>query len=116
MISQTQLRVHWKLNSHFFWLSFIFLLLSATSISFQSHGEEAGMNIIGDQEAPTVLNVVPWKTSERTSEPKELEAPSPPSSSMMQPNLKPLDKEELMREVEYFNKLNAAPQATAGGK
>ena len=53
-------------------------------------------NIIGSQEAPTVLNVVPWKDKEVKLEKKD------PTSSLLNRVLEPLDQEVLMREVEYY--------------
>ena len=58
-----------------------------------------GTNIIGTQEAPTVLNVVPWKEREVKLEKKDI------SSSILQGLLQPLDREELLREVEYYGLL-----------
>ncbi|MFN3714253.1 MAG: hypothetical protein ACK4SX_11400 [Alcanivoracaceae bacterium] len=53
-------------------------------------------NIIGSQEAPTVLNVVPWKDKEVQLEKKD------PTSSLLNRVLEPLDQDVLMREVEYY--------------
>jgi hypothetical protein len=53
-------------------------------------------NIIGSQEAPTVLNVVPWKDKEVKLEKKD------PTSSLLNRVLEPLDQDVLMREVEYY--------------
>mgnify|MGYP001236894421 CR=1 FL=1 len=68
----------------------------------KSKGKSAytvGTNIIGTQEAPTVLNVVPWKEREVKLEKKDI------SSSILQGLLQPLDREELLREVEYYGLL-----------
>ena len=62
--------------------------------------DEVGTNIIGTQEAPTVLNVVPWKDKEVKLEKKD------PSSSLLDRVLEPLDQEVLLREVEYYRILN----------
>jgi hypothetical protein len=63
-------------------------------------------NIIGSQEAPTVLNVVPWKDKEVKLEKKD------PTSSLLNRVLEPLDQEVLMREVEYYRILG---QESASG-
>ena len=52
-----------------------------------SENQGASTNVIGTQEAPTVLNVVPWKDRE----------------------VKPLDQEVLMREIEYHQLLTQEP-------
>lgn len=57
-------------------------------------------NIIGSQEAPTVLNVVPWKDKEVKLEKKD------PTSSLLNRVLEPLDQEVLMREIEYYRILS----------
>ena len=59
-----------------------------------------GTNIIGTQEAPTVLNVVPWKDKEVKLEKKD------PGSSLLDRVLEPLDQEVLLREIEYYRILN----------
>lgn len=61
-------------------------------------------NIIGTQEAPTVLNVVPWKDKEVKLEKKD------PTSSLLNRVLEPLDQEVLLREVEYYRILNQEQQ------
>ncbi|MBZ2187516.1 hypothetical protein K8B33_00260 [Alcanivorax sp. JB21] len=61
-----------------------------------------GTNIIGSQEAPTVLNVVPWKEREVKLERKD------PTSSLLDRVLEPLDQDVLLREIEYHQRLNAS--------
>ncbi|MFP5383881.1 MAG: hypothetical protein ACLGHG_07410 [Gammaproteobacteria bacterium] len=56
-------------------------------------------NVVGSQEAPTVLNVVPWKDKEVKVERKS------PSTSILNQVLQPLDRDVLMREVQYFRSL-----------
>lgn len=56
-------------------------------------------NVIGSQEAPTVLNVVPWKDKEVKLEKKN------PTSSIFNQMLQPLDRDVLQREVQYFRSL-----------
>lgn len=65
-----------------------------------SQAPDVGTNIIGTQEAPTVLNVVPWKDKEVKLEKRD------PSSSLLDRVLEPLDQEVLLREVEYYRILN----------
>lgn len=56
-------------------------------------------NIIGSEEAPTVVNVVPWK--ERTNKMEEDDA----AVSVLSQVLEPLDRDVLKREIEYFKVL-----------
>lgn len=56
-------------------------------------------NVIGSQEAPTVLNVVPWKDKEVKLEKKS------PTTSILNQVLQPLDRDVLRREVQYFRSL-----------
>ena len=63
-----------------------------------------GTNVIGTQEAPTVMNIVPWKDREIKMEKKEA------TSATLSRVLKPLDRDELMREVQYFDLLEQSRQ------
>lgn len=56
-------------------------------------------NVVGSQEAPTVLNVVPWKDKEVKLEKKS------PTISILNQLLQPLDRDVLNREVQYFRSL-----------
>lgn len=56
-------------------------------------------NVVGSQEAPTVLNVVPWKDKEVKIERKT------PTTSILNQVMQPLDRDVLMREVQYFRSL-----------
>lgn len=56
-------------------------------------------NVVGSQEAPTVLNVVPWKDKDVKIERKT------PTTSILNQVLQPLDRDVLMREVQYFRSL-----------
>lgn len=65
---------------------------------------ETGTNIIGSQEAPSVLNVVPWKEREVRLERKD------PTTSLLDRVLEPLDQEVLLREIDYHERLRAKPE------
>jgi hypothetical protein len=73
-------------------------LLLAAPVLTQANQESPALstNIIGSQEAPTVMNVVPWKDKEVQLEKKD------PTSSLLNRVLEPLDQDVLMREVEYY--------------
>lgn len=55
----------------------------------------SGISIIGNKEAPKSLYIVPWKSSEVGVE-------SDLVSSLMDDQLKPLDKEVFMRELTFY--------------
>lgn len=87
--------------------SALMLLLGNVALAEQrdadsSAGAGVGTNIIGSQEAPTVLNVVPWKEREVRLERKD------PTSSLLDRVLEPLDQDVLLREIEYHQRLNVS--------
>ncbi len=86
-------------------LTLVALLLSPWLCAEENADPALSTNIIGSQEAPTVLNVVPWKDKEVKLEKKD------PTSSLLNRVLEPLDQEVLMREVEYYRILG---QETGG--
>src|SRR5499427_10619313 len=57
-------------------------------------GNALGMSILGNQEAPTSLVIVPWKSSEVGH--------SPGISPMLDDSRSPVDKEVFMRELRYY--------------
>ena len=82
----------------------VFLLLNATIAAAQEEGEKkvdsevkelSGISIIGNEEAPKSLYIVPWKSSEVGVE-------SGLNSSLLDPRLQPLDKEVFSRELEFY--------------
>ena len=59
-----------------------------------------GTSVIGNQELPKVLYVVPWKDS-------ELPDMNPPAlESLIDEILQPLDREEFQREVNYYHSIH----------
>ena len=71
---------------------------------------DEGTTIIGTKEAPNVLNVVPWQSRELNVDPWE--AKPSLESQLLNDSLKPIDQDELQRQVEYFNLLqHSSPQA-----
>lgn len=56
-------------------------------------GKALGMSILGNQEAPTALVIVPWKTSELGG--------SPGISLMLDDSRQPVDKDVFMRALRY---------------
>ena len=54
-----------------------------------------GTEITGNRELPRVLYIVPWKSVER------FEIESPPISSIMEQELKPLERASFRRKINY---------------
>ena len=84
----------------------IFYLLMASLLIF-SQGVRAerivmqGTAIIGNQELPKILYIVPWKKSELP------DLSEPPLESLIDEALKPIDRNVFRRQVEYYQTLNA---------
>lgn len=76
------------------------LLLYAAPTDKPVSQSDLSTNVIGSQEAPSVLNVVPWKEQKITLEAKK------PSTRLLDQVLQPLDGDVLNREIEYYNLLN----------
>jgi hypothetical protein len=57
-------------------------------------GQALGMSILGNQEAPTSLVIVPWKSSEVGR--------ATGISPMLDDSRQPVDKEVFMRELQYY--------------
>ncbi len=57
-------------------------------------GKALGMSILGNQEAPTSLVIVPWKSSELGR--------SPNNSPMLDDSRQPVDKDVFMRALQYY--------------
>jgi hypothetical protein len=75
------------------------LLCIATSVSTpglaQQRIEMQGTEIVGNQELPRVLYIVPWQTAER------FEIDSPPITSIIERRLTPLERAAFRRKVHY---------------
>ena len=81
---------------------FIFLLLTIgilPCLQAEERLEMEGTAIIGNQELPKVLYIVPWKPSELP------DLSEPPLQSLIDNALKPVDREEFRREVLYHDAL-----------
>jgi len=71
----------------------------------------SGMSILGNQEAPKALVIVPWKSSEIGQ--------SPGISTVLDDSRQPVDKEVFMRMLSYYevrSKGDAAQPAAAHGR
>jgi hypothetical protein len=60
----------------------------------------SGMSILGNDDAPKSLYIVPWKSSEIGSETKL-------SSNLLNADMTPVDKTVFMRELDFYNVSNA---------
>ena len=80
----------------------IAMLLSAgilSGVQAEERLEMEGTDIIGNQELPKVLYIVPWKPSELP------DLSEPPLQSLIDDALAPVDREEFRREVLYHDAL-----------
>lgn len=86
------------------------LALLALIITPHALALDEGTTIIGTKEAPNVLNVVPWQARELAVDPWG--ATPTHNSDLLNDSLKPVDRDELQRQVEYFNQLqnSSSPQ------
>jgi hypothetical protein len=66
-------------------------------------GKALGMSILGNQEAPKALVIVPWKTSELGN--------GPMVSTMLDDSKLPVDKEVFMRMLSYYDIRSEAARA-----
>ena len=99
-----------RTRSHFKQPIKVCLLMVVTTFSALVYAEEnsevTGTTIIGTKEAPTMLNVVPWKGKELSADPWDIR-PSP-AQSVLEESLQPIDRDVLRREIEYFNLIQSA--------
>jgi hypothetical protein len=78
----------------------LLLLLSASSAVAETPSEKekeqlvSGMSIVGNDEAPKSLVIVPWKSSDLGD--------SPGVSKLMDEGRKPVDREVFMRALDYY--------------
>jgi hypothetical protein len=88
-----------------FFLPMIALVfLSATNLFAQEQEQEQrleleGTSIIGNKELPKILYIVPWKKAEK------LDISVPQTDSILDQQLKPIDRETFRRQVKYHQLL-----------
>lgn len=78
----------------------VFVIMLINPAQAEDRIEMKGTSIIGNQELPKVLYVVPWKNSELP----DMEQPA--LQSLIDEILQPLDREEFQREVNYYHTLH----------
>ena len=77
------------------------VLSMATSIGYtEDRLKMDGTSIIGNQELPKVLYIVPWKKSEVP------DMNQPPLESLIDEALQPIDREVFQRQVNYYHALH----------
>lgn len=62
-----------------------------------------GTAVIGNQELPKVLYIVPWKKSELP------DLSEPPLESLIDEALSPIDRNVFRRQIEYYQTMNEVP-------
>lgn len=78
----------------------VILLIQSQTVMAQEAGEDepkllSGMSVVGNDEAPKSLFIVPWKSSEIGFE-------TDLASQMLDDSLRPVDKDVFMRELNYY--------------
>lgn len=68
--------------------------------SKEDEKEVSGMSIVGNNETPKSLVIIPWKSSEIGQENKL-------KSNLMNDSLTPVDQAVFMRELEFYNLSNS---------
>lgn len=89
---------------HFHYVAFV-LLFPAVVAAAEDRREESepkvvsGMSIVGNDETPKSLYIVPWKDSKVGKEVKF-------TSSMLNEELGPVDKSDFIRELDFYKQSN----------
>ena len=77
------------------------LMLIGASLTAGAYGEEKlemdGMAVIGNQELPKALFIVPWK------DPETAMAPDRPINTLLDEALQPVDPEVFRRKLQYYD-------------
>lgn len=82
------------------YIAFILLLPTAIAIADDGHDKNepkmiSGMSIVGNDETPKSLYIVPWKNSEVSSEVKL-------TPGILNEELRPVDKNDFIRELDLY--------------
>lgn len=92
-------------------INILFILLCCLGLAPASFALDKGTTIIGTKDAPNVLNVVPWQSRELDKDPWKNQHVQ--QSDLLKDSLKPVDRDELHRQVDYFNLLQHSPSQPA---
>lgn len=71
------------------------MIAAAAEDSAGEPKELSGMSVLGDNEAPKSLYIVPWKSS-------EIGAETSLTSNLLDDRMRPVDKEVFMRELDFY--------------
>ena len=88
-----------KPSSYKLLILFLFATLLSTSASARAEQQMDmdGMSVIGNQELPNALFIVPWKDPEASL------APDRPVNSLIDEALQPVDPDVFRRKLDYFD-------------
>ena len=78
-------------------LLFITAICASSSTVAEQKMDMDGMSVIGNQELPKALFIVPWKDPEASL------APDRPVNSLIDEALQPVDPEVFRRKLDYFD-------------
>ena len=84
---------------HYYVIAMLLSVGILAGVQAEERLEMEGTAIIGNQELPKVLYIVPWKQSELPN------LSEPPLQSLIDDALMPIDREEFRREVLYHDAL-----------
>ena len=82
---------------------FYFIAAGYSSAQAEDKLNMDGTAIIGNQELPKVLYIVPWKKSEVP------DMSQPPLESLIDEALQPIDREVFQRQINYYHALHDSP-------
>lgn len=77
----------------------LLITISPVQIMAEERIELQGTSIIGNKELPKVLYIVPWKPAEK------IDMTTPPYSSVLDDDLKPVDRVSFKRQADYYREL-----------
>lgn len=83
---------------------FLFGLVAAVMVSQTGLAQSEGTNIIGTDEAPNSLNLVPWKDRDMST--KLWQDHEQKAVNILDVQTSTMDEDELRRQMEYFNLLH----------
>ena len=80
------------------WRGVALVYLSMPVLALAADGEtnRAGISIIGNRELPKAVTIVPWKNTQSGA------LPNRPVSSVLNDEIKPVDRDEFQRETYYY--------------
>ena len=85
---------------------FLILYISCATAYAEDRLNLDGTAIIGNQELPKILYIVPWKKSEVP------DMNQPPLESLIDEALQPIDREVFRRQVNYYHALHDKSEAS----